>query len=138
MILSQFQFLILAVAALGLAESAPAQGRNAVEVVNSEFSTWPDGGYSYSYELSDGSYKDEYAYLKQVGDQSILVVSGSYGYTGDDGKIYRVRYTSDENGFHASGDHLPDTGTDVAPPPIAAAVPPALEISPSLVATLVG
>lgn len=125
-------------AAFGFADCAPAQDRNAVEVVKYEFNPSPDGGYSYSYELSDGSFKEEYAYQKQVGDQSILVVSGSYGYTGDDGKLYRVRYTSDENGFLASGDHLPDTGTDVAPPPIAAAPPPLAGISPSLVATLVG
>lgn len=125
-------------ATLGLADCAPAEGRNAVEVVIYEFNPQPDGGYSYTYELSDGSFKEEYAYQKKVGDQSILVVSGSYGYNGDNGKFYRVRYTSDENGFHASGDHLPNTGTDVAPPPVAQGVPPAFGISPNVIATLVG
>lgn len=124
-------------AALGVANCAPAQS-NAVEVVKYEFNPLPDGGYDFAYELSDGSFKKEYAYQKKVGDQSILAISGSYGYNGDDGKFYEVRYTSDEQGFRASGDHLPDTGTDVAPPIIAMGVPPAVSISPSLVASLVG
>lgn len=66
-----------------------------------------------------------------VGDQKVLVVSGSYGFKDATGKEYRVRYTSDENGYRASGDHLPDTKTDVLDPPV-------LQISPSLIATLSG
>lgn len=129
--------MILVVAAFGLGNCAPAPS-NVVEVIRYDFTPSPDGGYNFVYELSDGSFKEEYAYQKKVGDQSILVISGTYGYTGDDGKFYKVRYTSDEEGFRASGDHLPDTGTDVTAPPIAMGVPPSLEISPSVVATLVG
>lgn len=41
--------------------------------------------------------------ISQVGklkDEKTFVVSGSYSYTGADGKRYRVRYTADEKGFH--------------------------------------
>lgn len=115
---------------VGLITCAPFQGKNSIETVRYEFEHLPDGGYNYSYELSDGSYKNENAYHKKVGDQSILTISGDYGYKDADGKWYRVNYTSDENGFRASGEHLPDTGTD--------AEPPSVLVSPALIATLAG
>lgn len=34
------------------------------------------------------------------------LVKGSYSYTGDDGVVYSVRYTADDNGFHPEGDHI--------------------------------
>lgn len=33
-------------------------------------------------------------------------VKGSYSYTGDDGVVYTVHYTADDNGFHPEGDHI--------------------------------
>ncbi|RVE53001.1 hypothetical protein evm_002299 [Chilo suppressalis] len=48
-------------------------------------------------------------------------VSGAYSYTGDDGQIYTVTYTADENGFQAQGAHLP------TPPPIPEAIAKSIE-----------
>lgn len=41
---------------------------------------------------------------------------GSYSYTSPEGKQIAVNYIADENGFRASGDHLP------TPPPIPDAI----------------
>lgn len=49
------------------------------------------------------------------------VASGGYSYTGDDGQVYSVTYTADENGFRATGAHLP------TPPPIPKEIAEALE-----------
>lgn len=90
---------------------------NAVETLKYEFTPLSDDGeYSYSYELSDGSYKSEEAFHLN----GVLIVSGEYGYKDATGKWYRVTYTSDSNGFRASGDHIPDTGTgtDDEPPDV--------------------
>lgn len=47
--------------------------------------------------------------LKDLGGSEgpVVVNSGSYSYTGDDGKLYAVQWKADENGFQAFGDHLP-------------------------------
>ena len=46
--------------------------------------------------------------MKNAGtDQEVNVIQGSYSYTGPDGVIYTVNYVADENGFRASGDHIP-------------------------------
>ncbi|KAG6455977.1 hypothetical protein O3G_MSEX009485 [Manduca sexta] len=61
----------------------------------------PDG-YSYSYDTSNG------ISANQSGTANNGVrAQGAYSYTGDDGKVYRVVYTADENGFQPRGDHLP-------------------------------
>lgn len=39
---------------------------------------------------------------------------GSYEYKGDDGQLYHVEYTADENGFVPQGPHL-----NLVPEPIA-------------------
>lgn len=52
---------------------------------------------------------------KQVGEtaEDVGTVSqGSYSYTGPDGVVVTVNWVADENGFQATGDHLP------TPPPM--------------------
>lgn len=53
-------------------------------------------------------------------------IQGGYSYTGDDGKVYTVTYTADENGYRPTGDHLP------TPPPVPEAIARAVEYLKSL------
>ncbi|KAJ8717020.1 hypothetical protein PYW08_005419 [Mythimna loreyi] len=58
--------------------------------------------YAYAYETENGIYGEE----SGVATNGVQA-QGGYSYTGDDGKVYSVRYTADENGFQPQGDHLP-------------------------------
>lgn len=62
----------------------------------------------FRYETSDGSLREEAAELKNAGSENeALQVHGSYTYVGTDGVTYKVTYVADENGYRASGQHLP-------------------------------
>ncbi|XP_075981222.1 uncharacterized protein LOC142979887 [Anticarsia gemmatalis] len=91
-----------------------AADRNAV-IISYENVRTPNG-YSYSYDTSNGIHADE---TGTVGDGT--KAQGSYSYIGDDGKLYSVVYTADENGFQPRGDHLP------TPPPIPEAIKKVIE-----------
>lgn len=73
-------------------------------------------GYSYSFDTSNGIHADENGIVDDG-----TKAQGSYSYTGDDGKVYSVIYTADENGFQPRGDHLP------TPPPIPEAIQRVIE-----------
>ena len=45
-----------------------------------------------------------------MGDADVMVMSGSYEYTGADGELYRVNWYADETGYHAEAEHLPRDG----------------------------
>merc|ERR1712142_1174130 len=59
-----------------------------------------DGTYKYGYDTGDGVY--EQAMANAPGD-----VSGSYGYKDASGADVKLEYTANEQGFVASGSHLP-------------------------------
>lgn len=68
-----------------------------------------------SFESADGTKVSESGSQKQVGPkpEDIGTVSkGSYSYTSPDGVVLTVSWIADENGFQATGDHLP------TPPPM--------------------
>lgn len=117
---------------VAFATCAPAG--NAVEVVKYEFTPLEDGTYNFAYELSDGSYKNEDAFhVKGKDGNMILKITGEYGYKDEEGKWHRITYTSDETGYRASGEGLPDTGTGVDDGEL-----PDVQISPALIASLAG
>uniref|UniRef100_A0A2A4K1W4 Cuticle protein n=1 Tax=Heliothis virescens TaxID=7102 RepID=A0A2A4K1W4_HELVI len=72
--------------------------------------------YAYAYETENGISAEE----NGVATNGVQA-QGGYSYTGDDGQVYSVRYTADENGFQPQGDHLP------TPPPIPEEILKALE-----------
>ncbi|CAG9795955.1 unnamed protein product [Diatraea saccharalis] len=68
-------------------------------------------GFEYSFDTSNGIHADENGTATDG-----VKATGSYSYTGDDGKVYSIVYTADENGFQPHGDHLP------TPPPVPEAI----------------
>ncbi|CAB3229143.1 unnamed protein product [Arctia plantaginis] len=91
-----------------------ARDRGAV-ILNYENVLTPNS-YSYSYDTSNGIHADESGVVEDG-----TKAKGSYSYTGDDGKIYSIFYTADENGFQPHGDHLP------TPPPVPEAIKRVIE-----------
>lgn len=73
----------------------------------------PEGSYSYQYETENGIAVAESGSPQPVGPkgEAAVVSQGQYQYTAPDGTPIAISYVADENGFHASGAHLP-----VAPP----------------------
>ena len=70
---------------------------------------------SYSYESANGIKVEEAGEQKQVGEkpeEKGTVSKGSYSYTSPEGTVITVNWVADENGFQATGDHLP------TPPPM--------------------
>merc|ERR1712032_197687 len=67
-----------------------------------------DGAYNFNFANDDGSSRQE------VGNpaSSAMTVSGSYSFFTPEGELVEMQYTADENGYHASGSHMPTT-----PPP---------------------
>ncbi|CAG7786113.1 unnamed protein product [Allacma fusca] len=122
---------IIIVALIGLAAAAPQatqQRSKYADIYNirSESDNKEDGTFRWSYENSDGSTAQQDGYIKNPNEpdpeQRIQVIQGSYSYTSPEGTPLSVSYVADENGFQASGDHLP------TPPPIPEAIQKALAI----------
>ncbi|CAH0769289.1 unnamed protein product [Bemisia tabaci] len=81
-----------------------------------------DGSYKFSYETGNGIAAEEAGALENPGvpEQEAIAVTGFYQYTGPDGVLYKVTYTSGKNGFEPQGAHLP------TPPPVPEAIAKAL------------
>ncbi|XP_061386757.1 endocuticle structural glycoprotein SgAbd-5-like [Musca vetustissima] len=94
--------LILAISvAFSTVLGAPQQDVQIVELENDNDGT---GNYKFRFSLSDGTKQDEAGELKDVqgeeGPVQAVVKTGSYEFTDPEGKLHRVTYTADENGFH--------------------------------------
>ncbi|KAG7301220.1 hypothetical protein JYU34_014108 [Plutella xylostella] len=89
----------------GFAPSRPERPRAALErnaaILRQDMQN--DGeNFAYSFETENGIYAEESGVATNG-----VEAQGAYSYTGDDGQVYSVRYTADQNGFVATGDHLP-------------------------------
>lgn len=72
----------------------------------------------HSFLTENGIYGEEQAKVHHTGGTH---AKGVYEYTGDDGKLYRVNYHSNDGGFMPEGEHIP------TPPPIPEAIARALK-----------
>merc|ERR1712025_1133060 len=63
-----------------------------------------DGNYDFNFSNDDGSTREEF------GEPAF--VQGSYSFVAPNGEVVSMQYTADENGYHASGSHMP------TPPPM--------------------
>ncbi|KAG4077004.1 hypothetical protein HA402_015991 [Bradysia odoriphaga] len=97
-----------------------------------------DGSFNNSFEASNGIKQQNSGFLKRVlvpqtredgtdtGEKvegDIVVQTGSYSFTGDDGVVYTITYIADENGFQPQGEHIP------TPPAIPAQILDSLKLS---------
>ncbi|XP_047516992.1 formin-J-like isoform X1 [Pieris napi] len=84
-------------------------------IVRLENNLTPDS-YNYLYQTDNGISAAEKAVVVDG-----VRAEGGYSYTGDDGQVYTVTYTADEDGFQPKGAHLP------TPPPIPPEIMKSLE-----------
>lgn len=85
-----------------------------IPIVHSESFHGHDGSFKHGYQSGNGIQVQEQGYVKNGGakEGETNVVHGSYSYVDPHGQQVSVSYTADENGFHASGSHIP------TPPPL--------------------
>ncbi|XP_037955728.1 endocuticle structural glycoprotein ABD-4 [Teleopsis dalmanni] len=69
-----------------------------------------DGSYKTEYETGNNIVHEETGFLKDFSEKNpngVLVQHGQYSYQSPEGEVVNVQYTADENGFRATGDHIP-------------------------------
>jgi hypothetical protein len=94
---------------------AATPSSNFNSIIFNSYSNFPIEMSDFSFESADGTKVSESGNQKQVGPkpEDIGTVSkGSYSFTTPDGVVLTVNWVADENGFQATGDHLP------TPPPM--------------------
>lgn len=70
-----------------------------------------DGNYRFDYETENKISHNEVGRLENTGtNRESSVVKGDYSYVAPNGQTIAVNYIADENGFRASGDHIPFNG----------------------------
>ena len=107
--------MILIAVFLAVAAAAPQDSRPIAIVKQSQNHDTEKQEYSFSFEAENGISVSESGVQKQIGEESGTVSQGQFSYP-EDSVRYTITWVADENGFQATGDHLP------TPPPTPAHV----------------
>nr|XP_023017220.1 endocuticle structural glycoprotein SgAbd-1-like [Leptinotarsa decemlineata] len=86
-----------------------AEVRNPVvaRILAQDQSVNPDGSYAWKYETENGIQAGEEGVQKPVPEGQATAAQGFFRYQAPRGEPIEVRYTADENGFHAEGNAIP-------------------------------
>merc|ERR1712191_3543 len=106
--------MILIAVFLAVAAAAPQESKPILILKQSQNHDTEKQVYSFSYETETGISVSESGVQKQIGakaDEAGTVSQGKYSYP-EDSVTYTITWVADENGFQATGDHLP------TPPPM--------------------
>merc|ERR1712071_119390 len=106
--------LIAVFLAVAAAAPAPQESQPILILKQSQNHDTEKQVYSFSYKTENGISVSESGVQKQIGakaDEAGTVSQGKYSYP-EDSVTYTVTWVADENGFQATGDHLP------TPPPM--------------------
>merc|ERR1712127_254439 len=106
--------MILIAVFLAVAAAAPQESQPILILKQSQNHDTENQVYSFSYETENGISVSESGVQKQIGDkpeEAGTVSQGKYSYP-EDSVTYTITWVADENGFQATGDHLP------TPPPM--------------------
>ena len=76
----------------------PIKRNEAPQIVEYEFTQYPNSSYYYAYETSDGQAKTEFGDFVEINGNKVLSIEGSYRFTSDDGVERRFKYTAGVNG----------------------------------------
>ncbi|XP_034249740.1 endocuticle structural glycoprotein SgAbd-2-like [Thrips palmi] len=126
---SQVLSVCLAVLAVLAALSCASAQQRYPQILRLSSDVSPDGQFQYAYQTEDGISSEARGTPVRSSsrdadgaDGPATAVTGQYSYTGPDGQVYTVSYVADENGYRASGAHLPQ------PPPVPEAIQQSLQL----------
>ncbi|KAB0794517.1 hypothetical protein PPYR_11356 [Photinus pyralis] len=102
-----FKLIVICTCIVGSIAAPPPSQTQTAEIVQQESDLDVGGKYHYKFATSDGTKAEQHGELKQIGNEAGATATGFYEYTDNNGTVFKVTYTADENGFVASGDHIP-------------------------------
>ncbi|XP_040581633.1 uncharacterized protein [Lepeophtheirus salmonis] len=96
-------------AAAGGAASGPAAPVVAIlsETNNAPGTLGDNSDFDNAFEAENGIKQEAVGSTVVLGEDSVVTMTGSYQYVGEDGQTYVVDWVADENGFQPSAAHLP-------------------------------
>lgn len=102
------KFIVVFAITVAVCIAAPVDDSSNAQILRYENENIGIDGYKFAYETSDGVSRQEEAELKNAGSENeAMSVRGSVTWTAPDGQVFTLNYIADENGYQATGDHLP-------------------------------